>query len=189
MHIGRSVPNLLTAVRLLLTPWLAWAILRHEFRLALWIFVAVAVTDGLDGWIARRFHSITRFGAILDPIADKIFLSTVYLCLGLAGAIPIWLVYVVFGRDAFILLMAGAGLLLTPLRDFPPSIWGKLSTIVQVACATTVLVWQAGFMKELAALIPVLIALVTVMAFWSGLHYLISGIRRVRAVDGGASGG
>jgi cardiolipin synthase len=181
MRILRAAPNLLTLLRLGMTPWIAWSILEHNFPLAIGIFVTVAITDSLDGWIARRYRAITRAGALLDPVADKALLSTIYICLGVSGAIPVWLVYVVFGRDLFILLLAAAALLFTPLRDFPPSVWGKVSTFVQVVCAVTVMVWKTGWLGDLAALARLMFGIVAAAAFWSALHYLVTGLQRLRA--------
>ena len=181
MRIIRAAPNLLTLFRLGMTPWIAGSILEHNFPLALGIFVTVAITDSLDGWIARRFRAVTRAGAMLDPVADKALLSTIYICLGVSGAMPMWLVYVVFGRDLLILLLAATALLFTPLRDFPPSLWGKLSTLVQVVCAATVMLSKTGWLGDLAALARLIYGVVAATAFWSALHYLVTGVQRLRA--------
>src|SRR5579883_2909018 len=102
---------------------------------ALALFAAAAVTDALDGALARRFGWTSTAGAYLDPIADKALLSGLYLTLAVTGDIPWWLVGLIFGRDLLILAAAGLALLFTRLRAFPPSLWGKVSTIFQVLTA------------------------------------------------------
>src|SRR5712691_3975616 len=105
---------------------------RHDYRGLLWPFALVAITDVLDGFLARRFQASSRWGAYLDPIADKFLLSGTFLVLALTGAIPAWLAVVVLGRDVVILAAAGILYLRKSRRTFPPSLWGKLSTFVQV---------------------------------------------------------
>lgn len=128
----KHIPNLLTITRLALTPYLFLLMWRHDYRGLLWPFVLVAVTDILDGYLARRLRSTSRWGAYLDPIADKFLLSGTFLVLALTGAIPAWLAVVVLGRDVAILAAAGILYLAKSRRSFPPSPWGKLSTFVQV---------------------------------------------------------
>src|SRR5712664_1604183 len=100
MRALASIPNLLTIARLLLAPFIFAAIVNGRHALAL--FACASLTDGLDGLLARRFGQITPVGAYLDPIADKVLLSGVYLSLALAGSVPWWLVMVIFGRDLFL---------------------------------------------------------------------------------------
>src|SRR5512142_429807 len=116
-----NLPNFITLLRVALTPVAVRAIVARQFGQALAIVLAAAVTDGLDGLLARRLHAESRFGAYLDPIADKALLSASYLAFGISGAVPWWLVALIFGRDLLILAMAGAALLFTPFREFPPS--------------------------------------------------------------------
>ena len=128
----KHIPNLLTVARLALTPYLFLLMWRHDYRGLLWPFALVAVTDVLDGFLARRFESTSRWGAYLDPTADKFLLSGTFLVLALTGAIPAWLAAVVLGRDLVILAAAGILYVSKARRTFPPSPWGKLSTFVQV---------------------------------------------------------
>src|SRR5437899_2382940 len=131
-----DAPNLLTVARLLLAPFILWTIASGRHRVALALFVVAALTDGLDGLLARRFRQITAIGAYLDPIADKVLLSGAYLSLAAAGSVPWWLVAVIFGRDVLLLISSGVALVFTKFRQFEPSVWGKASTFVQIACAT-----------------------------------------------------
>jgi cardiolipin synthase len=128
----KQIPNLLTLARLALTPYLFLLMSRHDYRGLLWPFALVGLTDVLDGYLARRWHTASRLGAILDPLADKILLSGTFLVLALTGAIEAWIAVVVLGRDVLILAGAGALSLAKPGTQFPPSPWGKLSTFAQV---------------------------------------------------------
>jgi cardiolipin synthase len=128
----KHLPNLLTAARLALTPYLFWLMVRHEYRTIIRWFIAIAVTDVVDGFLARRFEASSRLGAYLDPVADKVLLSGTFLVLALTGAMEGWLAVVVLGRDVVILAAAGVLYLSAGRRNFPPSPWGKLSTFVQI---------------------------------------------------------
>ena len=128
----KQLPNLLTFARIALTPYLFLLMWRHDYRGLLWPFALVGITDVADGFLARRFGWSTRLGAYLDPLADKLLLSGSFLVLALSGALPGWLAAVVLGRDALILGAAGVLYAGKFRRSFPPSLWGKLSTFVQV---------------------------------------------------------
>ena len=135
-----NLANLISALRIALTPVAVYAILTHRFSLALAVFFVAGMTDALDGLAARRLHLQTRLGTYLDPIADKLLLSAAYLALGISGAVPWWLVILIFARDLAILAMAGAALAFTAYREFPPSVWGKISTLLQLLAAGATLV-------------------------------------------------
>jgi cardiolipin synthase (CMP-forming) len=107
------------------------------------LFAIAGLTDFLDGLAARKFGSISRLGAILDPVADKVLLSGTFLTLALTGAIETWVAAVVLGRDVLILAAAVVLYLAKSRRSFPPSIWGKISTVVQIAFVL-VIVGQVG---------------------------------------------
>ena len=175
-----NAANLLTASRLVMAPFAARAILLAEYRLALGIFLAAAITDGLDGLVARRFGWRTRLGAHLDPIADKVLLSSAYLALGIAGAMPWWLVGIILGRDILILAAAAAALLLTRERSFPPSVWGKLSTFVQIFTAVFVMVARAWPESGLEGWAGALVWTTAAATLWSGFHYAWRGWQVLR---------
>jgi cardiolipin synthase len=170
-----NLPNLLTLSRLVLTPIAVRAILARQFGQALWILLIAGITDGLDGPLARRLHAESRFGAYLDPIADKGLLSVGYLALGIAGAVPWWLVAIIFGRDLLILAMAGAALLLTNCREFPPSVWGKLSTFCQIGAAVAVL--TAGAFPAWGVHTGPFLWVAAAATVWSGANYLWRGVQ------------
>ena len=174
-------PNVLTLTRLLAAPLVAACIVHEADGLALALLAVAGFTDALDGLLARRFGWSTQLGAYIDPLADKILLVTVYIALGMAGLIPPWLVIVVVGRDLLILMVAAAALLGTHYRGFEPSVWGKLSTLVQmltgvVALASRVFPWPV--VRIWADNLPVIVGIVTA---WSGLHYVWRFARTLRA--------
>lgn len=171
----RHLPNLLAVSRLLLAPFAVWMILSGQYRTALLLFAVAAATDAVDGPLARRFGCVTRLGAYLDPIADKALLSAGYLALGAAQIVPWWLVGLVFGRDVVILALVGAALLFTRRRDFPPSRWGKLSTVVQGGTGTLLLAGRA-FPALAVPAAPLIWAVAAATAF-SGLMYLGRAVR------------
>jgi cardiolipin synthase len=166
----RHIPNILTAFRLGLSPYIAYCVLQRHYGAALaWGFVA-GITDGIDGYLARRYHWQSKLGAILDPLADKTMMVLGYLALGIVGAVPVWLTAVVLGRDALILVAAAFAFAFTTIREFPPSFWGKLSTTIQILACAVVLcahIWPglAGW-----ALTPAIYATAAV-TIWSGIHY------------------
>jgi cardiolipin synthase len=167
-----NLPNLFTLARLVLAPFVASDILHGRYGHAIILLFAAGFTDVIDGFLARRFEISTRVGAYFDPIADKILLSVVYVSLGFAGALPWWMVAVVFGRDVLILAMAGYGLLFTSLRKFPPSVWGKISTFFQIAAALVVMGARAGISTPVTLALSLMLAATIV----SGLHYIWRGM-------------
>ena len=130
---------------------------------------------------AARLGVASQTGAYLDPIADKCLLSGVFLALVAGGMVPVWFVAIVFGRDLLILLGVAGFLLFSRVRRFPPSIWGKASTFVQIL---TAIAWMARNVIELRVLDVLSGAMLWVCAaftIWSGLHYTWRGIQMSRA--------
>jgi cardiolipin synthase len=142
----KHLPNLLTASRLALAPYLFLLMFRHRYSTIIPLFILIGITDVVDGFLARRFGASSRLGAYLDPIADKVLLSGTFLVLALTGAIEPWLAVVVLGRDLIILAAAGVLYLATTRRNFPPSPWGKISTFVQIVF----LCFQIGYLSGIA---------------------------------------
>jgi cardiolipin synthase len=183
----KHIPNLLSAARLALAPYLFVLLWRRQYTLALAFCLVAGLTDGLDGLLARRFQVSSRLGAYLDPAADKVLLSGAFLTLALDGAIERWLAVVVLGRDVMILLFVAGAFLLTPIRSFPPSIWGKASTAAQIAFIGVLLAHLAGFTGVF--LVVAMKWLTASLAVWSGAHYAWVGIsmaREARARPGAA---
>ena len=124
-----NAPNLFTLLRLVLTPFVAAAILHGQFGRAIILFFVAGASDAIDGFLARRFGASTAVGAYFDPIADKILLVVDLSCARRCARDSLvdgrrWC----SGRDLLILAMAAYGLLFTSVRKFPPSVWGKIST-------------------------------------------------------------
>ena len=172
------LPNALSILRILMTPLIAAAILNHLYDRALVLCLIAGWSDAFDGWTARWLNAESKFGMVLDPLADKAMQVGVFLALGLVGLVPVWLVAVVFGRDLLILAMAAIFLLSGRRGDFPPSIWGKISTIIQIAAAAFVL-GRVGEPME-----PLSLAATAVATVWSGLHYCWRALRWWRQPHG-----
>ncbi len=171
-----NLPNLFTLARLVLAPFVAADILHERYGRAIILLFVAGFTDVIDGLLARSLKAATAAGAYFDPIADKILLSVIYISLGVAGAMPWWMVAVVFGRDLLILAMAAYGLLFTSLRKFPPSVWGKISTFFQIAAALVVMGARAG----IAAPVTLALCLMLVGTVISGLHYVWRAVGMLR---------
>lgn len=177
----RQIPNLISLLRLVLVPITLHALAIHAYGQALiWCGIG-GVSDAADGYLARRLKATSRTGAYLDPLADKLLLSGAYLVLGITGVIPWWLTAVVFGRDALMLLALAWAVLFTPLRSFPPTVWGKLSTIIQVVTVLWIILTAAVELGTAGSLIrTVLIAATVAATTWSAIHYCFAGVAMVK---------
>jgi cardiolipin synthase len=175
-----NLANLLTLLRLLLVPVIIQAILSGRHGWALALFMLAGLTDALDGMVARRLGRQTEAGAYLDPIADKCLLSGIFLALALARTVPWWFVAIVFGRDLYILLAAAAIMTFTPVRKFPPSVWGKASTFIQLSTAVVWMVRNMLMTPLTEALAAGMLWVSAAFTIWSGIHYTWRGLRIVR---------
>jgi cardiolipin synthase len=167
-----SPPNLLTLLRIGLTPFVVISMLAEDYRRA-FVFVMIAgLTDAFDGRLARAFHWETQLGAYLDPVADKLLLTAIYGCFWITQRVPTWLVCLIVGRDLLILAMAGFALLFTKFRQFPPTIWGKMNTALQILTALALIV-EARFPATVPEwLTSLLLWLTGLSTLWSGIHYV-----------------
>jgi len=138
-----TAPNQLTLLRMIFLPFIVINLVKHDFKWALALFVLAGMSDGLDGLLARRLHQQTLLGQYLDPIADKLLMSTMFLVLSIDQRILVPWKYtiVVFSRDVSILLISGVLFMIAGLRDFRPSIFGKANTFAQVAAIFFVLLF------------------------------------------------
>ena len=136
----RATPNLLTLLRLFAIPFLVINLLGHHNGVALALFVLAGVSDALDGQIARRWGQSTTLGQYLDPIADKLLLSTLFLTVTHMRLVPQYVTVLVFARDLGILLISTLLFMTHTMRDFRPSLLGKLNTLLQLATVLLVLV-------------------------------------------------
>jgi len=174
-----TVPNQLTFLRLVFLPFFIIAIEYEHYGTALAILVAAGVTDGLDGFLARGLDQRTPLGAYLDPIADKLLLSSSFLVLAHKGKITWWLTILVLSRDVLLLAVAGVILLTVGYRPFPPSIWGKTTTFCEILMITLVLVLAVWGREELVALKQICGIVVATFVLISGVHYAIVVSRRL----------
>lgn len=175
-----TIPNLLTLVRIIMTPFILIELSRGQYLVGGWMFGAAAFTDILDGALARRFGGQSKIGQYLDPIADKILLTCIYLGLALGGAMPVWLVVLIFARDLWILLLSAIALRFTEFRNLKPSLWGKASTFFQIMAAVSVMAARAYGNDWFLKASTLLIAGVAVLAAVSGLDYSLRGIAYLR---------
>ena len=177
MRQAFSPPNLLTYIRIGLTPFIVLALMHGDCPRALVLSLIAGATDAGDGFLARRFGWSTRVGAYVDPIADKLLLTSLFVCFGIRGIVPEWLVWLVVGRDALILLLVAGGMAFTARREYPPTFWGKLSTAIQIAAA---LVFLSACDGAFATLTAATIWVVAAATAWSGIHYLGRAVRWAR---------
>lgn len=128
-----TAPNQLTLLRMIFLPFIVINLVKHDFKWALALFILAGLSDGLDGLLARTLHQQTLLGQYLDPIADKLLMSTMFLVLSIERMVPWKFTVMVFSRDISILLISGVLFMIAGLRDFRPSIFGKANTFAQVA--------------------------------------------------------
>jgi cardiolipin synthase len=188
-----TLPNLLTFLRLVALPFLVMAILAGRHDTALAIFLVAAITDIVDGYLARHFGMGSPLGAYLDPIADKLFLISSFVVFALPGTpsevhVPMWLLVLTIFRDVLILVISLVMYLALGIRDFPPSVLGKVTTFSEVSTIVAILLVNVDAL-------PVVVAkgffwIVLALTLASGLHYVwrsSHGIARHRdAVSPGA---
>jgi cardiolipin synthase (CMP-forming) len=135
-------PNQLTLLRMLFLPFIVISLVDEHYRTALILFVLAGLSDGLDGLLARRLHQQTVLGQYLDPIADKLLLSTLFLVLSILHEIPWKYTVMVFSRDIAILVTSAVLYTIAGLRNFSPSIFGKANTCAQIAAVFFVMLYQ-----------------------------------------------
>jgi cardiolipin synthase len=185
-----AAPNLLTLLRICLAPFLVSAILENRFALSFGLFVIAGLTDALDGTLARWLEQRTVLGQYLDPVADKLLLSTLFLVLTHKNLIPAQVTVLVFGRDVGILVVAAILYAAVGRREFQPSIFGKANTVAQVTAVAMVLLHQISSATWVVALRTVSIDATMVLTVASGLHYAWTVTRRMGAsAAGGGTGG
>lgn len=167
-----NIPNLITLGRVILVPVVFWLLVSGQTQLAFFAFVLAGVSDAVDGFIAKRFGLTTELGAYLDPLADKLLLVSIFVALGVMGAVPSWLVIAVVSRDILIVL----GVLLSWLLDHPvriaPLVVSKANTVAQIVLAGTVLA-DDGFGLGLETLRVALVwiaGVLTVASLWAYLR-------------------
>jgi len=180
-----SIPNILTLIRILLTPLFVIVLLRDEQAQALMIFSLAAISDGLDGMIARLLKQRTELGAILDPIADKLLMTAAFVSMAVLKMLPAWLTVIVISRDLLILLGMGLFTMNRIEIEIRPRLVSKCTTAVQLTTIIWVLLdWQTTLTPMFTRLAFGLTAALTII---SGLHYIYIGLNVLQ--EGGRNSG
>jgi cardiolipin synthase len=173
-------PNQLTLLRLVFVPFIVINVLDGHWMTALVLFVLAGISDGLDGLLARLLRQSSVLGQYLDPIADKLLLSSLFVVLSMAHKIPWRYTVLVFSRDIFLLITAALLYMVLDYRDFRPSIFGKANTAAQVAAVFFVLLAQARPAHWIQWTAHRLLWLVFALTLLSGVHYIILTGQRMR---------
>lgn len=180
-----NIPNILTVLRILVTPLFVILLIRDMHGYALLVFVLAGVSDGLDGLIARMYNQRSDLGAILDPIADKLLLSAAYICLGILRDIPGWLAVVVISRDVTIVTGIAVLAFTNIPFDIRPSLISKWTTVSQIlTVAVTLLDLRFG---KAGAVLPALYWMTVIVTVISGLHYTYIGLHILQTGMGDGS--
>jgi cardiolipin synthase (CMP-forming) len=172
-----TIPNLLTFLRMALIPVFASLLFYGYSGWALFVFLVAGISDGVDGFIARRLRQESELGTIIDPIADKLLMTVAFIVLTMPNVlqptkhlpIPFWVTAAVIGRDVLIVTVAGAINVMTGFHGFKPSWLGKLSTTIQVAAVTLIL---CAAVFGYSFYLPTTYVIVVLLAFASGIHYI-----------------
>lgn len=167
----KMVPNILTTLRMLLAIPIAVLIVKSQFSLVLWVAFIAGVTDALDGWMARKFNAVSRYGSIMDPLSDKVLMVFSYAAFTVAGLVPVWFMILIALRD--ILIVAGALLYhrFYGHYEMEPSVTGKLSTFVQILFGLILIITQIHTAFPEVVLQTLFVSVVA-MVFVSGFNYL-----------------
>ena len=182
-----DIPNIISIIRIGFVIPVVVALLNSQFTLALLLFAVAGVSDGLDGYIAKRYHFQSRLGSILDPLADKLLLVSTYIALGWLGQLPLWLVYAVVGRDFLILCGALAYHYLVGQYEMSPTWISKINTFMQIILGLTV-VFSSGVYALAPDVLTFFVHTVFVTTVLSGLDYVWTWGVRAHRVWAGRSG-
>jgi cardiolipin synthase (CMP-forming) len=187
-----TAPNQLTLLRMMFLPFIIINMLNRHYSWALILFVLAGLSDGLDGLLARTLKQQTMLGQYLDPIADKLLLSTMFLVLSILHKIPWKFTVLVFSRDISILCASAVLYAIAGLRDFSPSIFGKANTFAQVAAVFFVLLLEVDHTRWVDIARITFLRATFAFTIISGLHYVFLVGHRLRAssqASASASGG
>jgi cardiolipin synthase (CMP-forming) len=176
-----TVPNQITLLRLGFLPFFLILISYEEYKWALLILVVAGLTDGIDGLLARYLNQKSALGAYLDPIADKLLLSSSFVILAMAKKVAWWLTIMVLSRDVLLLVVAAVIILISGYRPFPPSIYGKLTTFFQIVFVFAVVLAAAYPYPHWEEVNRALIYTVTAFTVFSGFNYSFTITRKLSA--------
>jgi cardiolipin synthase len=181
----RWVPDTFTIARVFASPLLAWLLLKHEFRLGLLLVAIAGLTDWLDGFTARKLGVTGKIGVVLDPLADKTLLVTLFLSLGVLRLVPLWILALAIGRDLVIVFGSVLLRIFRNRRKFVPTMLGKVSTFFQIVFVLLVLIHAAVSSAPpayvwLSWLETTALLLTAAFTALSGLDYIRKGIFMTR---------
>src|SRR5713101_9169783 len=174
-----TVPNQITFLRLGFLPIFLILIAYDHYRWALLVLVIAGLSDGIDGLLARSLNQRSSLGAYLDPIADKLLLSSSFVILAFKQKLAWWLTILVLSRDVLILIVAAVIILIAGYRPFPPSILGKMTTAFEIIFVFAIVLAAAYPGLHLAVLNRGLLYVVTALTVISGFHYSVTIARRL----------
>jgi cardiolipin synthase len=177
----RTTPNLLTLLRLFFIPFIIIAIVDHRPLLALGLFLVAGLTDALDGLVARALHQGTKLGQYLDPIADKLLLSSLFLVFSLTGRVAWRITVLVFSRDILMLIIGAVLYMTNTVRDMRPTLLGKLATAVQIATLFFVLLTDVSREPWILLMRKIGLWGTVILTVLSGMHYMYLVGRRMRS--------
>lgn len=179
MNDLRATPNLLTFLRLIVAPFLVLAVLNHSFPLAFGLFVVAGVTDAMDGLLARILDQQTLLGQYLDPVVDKLLLSTLFLVLYHERLISLRVTVLVFARDLGILMVAAILYATTSIRNFKPTLFGKANTVAQIVAVAAVILSQFYAPLWVLVLRNWALGATVLLTILSGVHYAWRALRQI----------
>ncbi|HEU5400613.1 MAG TPA: CDP-alcohol phosphatidyltransferase family protein [Terriglobales bacterium] len=180
-----TAPNQLTLLRLIFVPFVVMNVLDHDYGWALGLFIGAGLSDALDGLLARVLEQRTRVGQFLDPIADKLLLSSMFMVLSFTHQIPWRYTVIVFSRDLCILVIAAALYMTTSIHDFRPSIFGKLNTVAQVGAVFFVLLANVTNAHPVWLLQKFFLYATFALTTLSGIHYILLTGQRLHGINQG----
>lgn len=175
-----TAPNQLTLLRMIFVPFIVIHLVEGRYLWALVVFVIAGFSDGLDGLLARTLHQQTLLGQYLDPIADKLLLSTIFLVLSILRKIPWKYTVLVFSRDISILAASAVLFAIAGLRNFRPSIFGKANTVSQIGAVFFVLLFEIRPMRWVSIARTEFLRATFFFTIISALHYVILVQKRLR---------
>jgi cardiolipin synthase len=176
-----TAPNQITLLRLIFVPLVGMTVMDRRYKVALVLFVLAGISDAVDGLLARILRQQTVVGQFMDPIADKLLLSSTFLVLSFTKQIPWKFTVLVFSRDLSIVLVVGVLYIATNIRDFRPSVFGKLNTFAQVAAIFFVLLWRIDPQPWIGITREGCLWATFGFTMLSGVHYIIITGRKLHA--------
>ncbi|MGD9783045.1 MAG: CDP-alcohol phosphatidyltransferase family protein [Hyphomicrobiaceae bacterium] len=182
-----SIPNLITLGRVILVPVVFWLLLSGQMQAAFFVFVVAGISDGVDGYLAKRFDWTTELGAYLDPLADKLLLVCIFIALGVAGHLPSWLVIAVVSRDVLIVM----GVILAWVLNNPvvihPLVVSKANTVAQILLAALVMA-DEGFALDLSGPRMAMVWLTAALVVTSLAAYIRAWLSHMSSDDAARTG-